>query len=337
MRMLFRTVDGLEKVASKEISEKLHAKDLVLFPYGHPGWIKCQIEDLRLGSVRALRSSAEAHIIIHDEKYGGSFSIDGFADKTVEAISLYAPNARRISVSAYSIRGMPSQREVQGAFSKRIVSKLGAECNLRQYDTALRVSLLKRIALATIDLEIQPGNILKVETHPTPLFPPIAYCMIRLTYPKDRERFLDPMCGCGTIPLMAALEWVNLEVMGSDISSDYVACAARNAETLKAANRTKFIVSDMADLEGKGVSADIIAVNPPYGITVRTHDEASKVYDILMEKAFRILSSGGRISIITPYPRIVEKLVSKWMFKVKSIWSIREGQLPRTIHVIQKP
>lgn len=335
--MLFRTVDGLDEVSCDEISEKLRAKDLVLSPYGHPGWISCKIDNDLVGSTRALRSIVEAHILVDDEKYSGSFSIDRFADRVVEAISSYAPNARRISVSAYSVRGMPSQRQIQGAFSKRIVSKLGAECNMRQYDTALRISLLKRNALVSIDLEIQPGNMPKVETHPTPLFPPIAYCMVRLTSPQDRERFLDPMCGCGTIPLMAALEWVNLQVVGSDISSDFVGCAMKNAETLQVGNRVKFISSDVADLQGRGVSAEIIAVNPPYGITVRTHVEASKVYDTLMEIASRILSSGGRIAVITPHPKMIDKLASKWMFKVNSIWNIYEGDLPRTIHIIQKP
>jgi SAM-dependent methyltransferase len=334
--MLFKTVDGLEKIASKEISEKLRAKDSVIGPYGRPSWISCWIEDHLVGKVRALRSAVEAHILVHDERYGESFSIDTFADRVVEAISSYVPNARAISVSAYSVRGMPSQRELQGAFSKRIVSKLGARCNLRDYDTALRISLLKRIALASIDLEIQPGNIPKIETHPTPLFPPIAYCMIRLTSPQDRERLLDPMCGCGTIPLMAALEWINLQVIGSDISGDYIGCATRNAETLRLENKVRFLVSDLADLHDKGVSADIIAVNPPYGIAVRGYGEAGNVYANLIEKASRILPSGGRIAVITPYPSIIDKLVSRWMFRIKSIWNIREGELPRTIHIIQK-
>jgi 23S rRNA G2445 N2-methylase RlmL len=333
---LFRAIDGLEKIASQEIFEKLNARKIVVFPYGSPRWIKCEMEEHSVLGVGKLRSIAEAYIILREEQYGKMFTIDSFADKTVETIATYFPHAQRISVSAYSVRGRPSQRQIQGAFSQRIASKLHVECNLRHYDTALKISLLKTTALASIDLEIRPGNIPRVETHPTPLFPPIAYCMIRLTSPQDGEQFLDPMCGCGTIPLMAAVEWLNLKIMGSDVSSDYIGCAVRNAETLKVGSRVKFLVSDMADLEGKGVSADIIAVNPPYGIAVRTSAEASRVYDTLMEKAFRILSTGGRIAVITPYPRIIDKLVSKWMLEVESIWNIREGELPRTIHVIQK-
>jgi tRNA G10 N-methylase Trm11 len=335
--MLFRTVDGLVEIASKEVCEKLRAKDVVLDPYGHPGWISCGIEDCFLKSVKVLRSIIEAQIVLYDEKYGGSFSIDTFADKAVEATSSYAQRARRISVAAYSVRGMPSQRQIQGAFSKRIVAKLGAECNMRDYDIALKISLLKRNALASIDLEIQPGNIPKIETHPTPLLPPIAYSMIRLASPKNAELLVDPMCGCGTIPIMAALEWKNLNVLGSDISSDYIACAKRNAETLGIGKLVNFTVSAIADLGGEVADANIIAVNPPYGIAVKTQNEIGGVYDILLEKASKVLVKGGRIAIVSPYPRIVEKLGSKWMFKMKSILNIREGELPRAIHIMQKP
>ena len=334
--MLFKIVDGLDEIASKEISEKLSAKKIVRSPFGHPGWISCQILDTSLRNVSALRSAIEAQILVFDEEHSGSFSIDAFADKAVEAVSSHAPDARRISVSAYSIRGMPSQRQIQGAFSKRIVAKLGAECNLRDYDMALKISLLKRNALASIDLEIQPGNIPKIEMHPTPLLPPIAYCMIRLASPKNGELLVDPMCGCGTIPIMAALEWKSLTILGSDISSDYVECAKRNAETLGIKKGVNFIVSDIADLGGKVADTNIIAVNPPYGIAVRTQNEIGGVYDILFEKASKILVKGGRIAIVSPYPKIVEKLGSKWMFETKLILSIHEGELPRTIDIMQK-
>jgi predicted RNA methylase len=334
--MLFKTVDGLGEITSNEVSEKLRAKDLVISPYGHPGWISCRIEDRFLGGVKALRSIIEAQMVLYDERYGESFSIDSFADKAVEATSYYAHHARRISVAAYSVRGMPSQRQIQGAFSKRIVAKLGAECNLRDYDMALKISLLKRNALASIDLEIQPGNIPKIETHPTPLLPPIAYSMIRLASPKNGELLVDPMCGCGTIPIMAALEWKNLTILGSDISTDYIACAKRNAETLGIGKGVNFMVSDIADLGGKAADTNIIAVNPPYGIAVRTQNEIGGVYDTLLEKASKILVKGGRIAIVSPYPRIVEKLGSKWMFETKSILNIHEGELPRAIHIMQK-
>jgi 23S rRNA G2445 N2-methylase RlmL len=135
---------------------------------------------------------------------------------------------------------------------------------------------------------------------------------------------------------MAALEWKNLHVVGSDISREFVDCAVKNAETLKVVDRVKFSVRDLADFKENTPSVDIIAVNPPYGIAVQTHGETSKLYDLLFEKAFKILSDGGRLAVITPHPNIVERLASKWTFKVKSAWRICEGELPRAIQIILK-
>jgi 23S rRNA G2445 N2-methylase RlmL len=335
--LLFGVVNGLEKVASLEISEKLDVAKLVFFPYGPHGWIKCEIKDYSLNRVRNLRSIGEAHIIVREESYSDKFSLDRFADIVMEKFHVYAPHAQRISVSAYSVRGRPSQREIQGAFSKRIAEKLNAECNLRNYDAALRISLLKRAALATIDLEIRPGNIPKIETHPTPLLPQVAYCMIRLTSPKDGEQLLDPMCGCGTIPLVAALEWGKLKITGSDLSDDCIKCARRNAETLGIAEKVKLITTDVANLKEETLEADIIAVNPPYSISVRTKGEVGRTYNTLFDKAARILSDKGRMAIVTPYPQTVVRLASKWMFKISSIHYVGDGGLQRAIHIIQKP
>lgn len=334
---MLRTVNGLEKVSSQEIYEKLRVIELIPAPYGPHGWINCEIEDDSLENTGRLRSVSEAHIILREESYSKRFSIDHFADATVERIPLSTPSARRISVSAYSSFKRPDQREIQGAFSKRIVERLGAECNMKDYDTALRITLLRKVAIATIDLEIQPGNLPKnIIIHPTPLLPPIAYCMIKLASPRENERLLDPMCGCGTIPLMAALEWKGLEVFGSDIKNDYVSCARRNAETLGITDKVKFLTSDVADLTDAGIAADIVVVNPPYGISLPAQSRVERLYDTLLQASYKVLSSKGRIIVVTPYPRIIERTAFRSMFKIDSAYKIHEGEPPRTIQVIRK-
>ncbi|MEM3585891.1 MAG: hypothetical protein QXO71_01095, partial [Candidatus Jordarchaeaceae archaeon] len=200
LKVLFRTVQGLENLASQEILEKLDIIKLFSSPYGFSGWLKCEMENNSLKDVRKLRSIVNAYLLLLEEKYYEAFSIDQFADKVVREIPLYVSHARRISVSAYSTHKKISQKEIQGAFAKRISKELKAECNLKNYDTALRITLLRKVALATINLEIKPANIpVKLETHPTPLLPPIAYCMVRLASPNNDEHLLDPMCGCGPI------------------------------------------------------------------------------------------------------------------------------------------
>ncbi len=337
MNILFRVILGLEEVASQEIIEKLHVIQLIPSPYGSNGWIKCEIVRESLKDITQLRSIIEAYVILTEALYSSRFSIDRFADALIRVIPSYAPQARKISISAYSSHKKLNQKEIQGAISRRIIQKLHAECNLKDHDTALRVSLLPKIAIATLDLEIQPGNMAKkLETHPTPILPPIAYCMIRLVTPQVNDHLLDPMCGCGTIPCMAALEWKDLKVSGSDISADYVSCAKRNAEALGVENRINFLVSDITTLTHQEFKAHIIVFNPPYGIAVPVQEDIEKLYDLIFTAISKILLDQGRLAIITPYPHFVEKAIQQKGFQLLQAYYIYEGELARTIQIIQK-
>ncbi|MDD1778777.1 MAG: methyltransferase [Candidatus Helarchaeota archaeon] len=337
MNVLFRVILGLEEVASQEIGEKLQVIRLILSPYGSKGWIKCEIVRESFKDIKTLRSIVEAYIILVEESYSSRFSIDRFAEALIKEIPAYAPHARKISISAYSSHKNINQREIQGAISRRITQKLDAECNFKNYDTALRVSLLPKKAVATLDLEIQPANLAKnLETHPTPILPPIAYCMIRLVAPQQHDLLLDPMCGCGTIPCMAALEWKDLRVAGSDISGEYVSCAKRNAEALGIETRINFSVADINDLTDQELEANFVVLNPPYGITVPIQADLERLYNLLFTSISKILLEQGQVAIITPYPQFVEKAIQQKRFHLLHTYPIHEGKLVRTIQIIQK-
>jgi len=337
MYVLFKVILGLEEVASQEITEKLQLIQLLPSPYGSKGWIKCEIERESFKNIKTLRSIVEAYIILAEELYSSRFSIDHFAEVLIKEIPAYAPHARKISISAYSSHKKIHQREIQGAISRRIIQQLNAECNLKNYDTALRVSLLPKKAIATLDLEIKPGNLAKnLETHPTPILPPIAYCMIRLVAPQEAEHLLDPMCGCGTIPCMAALEWKDLKVTGSDISGIYIDCAKRNAAALGIENRINFLVNDIANPTNQEIKANLIVFNPPYGIAVPIQADLEKFYDLIFTSISKILLEQGRVAVITPYPQFVEKAIRQKGFHLLHKYPIYEGELARTIQIIQK-
>jgi 23S rRNA G2445 N2-methylase RlmL len=337
MKVLFKVIVGLEEVASQEIVEKLQVIQLIQSPYGSKGWIKCEIAHESFKNVKTLRSIVEAHIILAEALYNSKFSIDQFADAIITEIPAYAPQARNISISAYSSHKKITQREIQGAVSRRITQQLNATSNFKNYDTALRVSLLPKKAIATINLEIQPGNMAKkLETHPSPILPPIAYCMIRLVTPQHHDLLLDPMCGCGTIPCMAALEWKDLRVAGSDISGEYISCAKRNAAALRIETRINFSVAEINDLTDQEIEANLVVLNPPYGIAVPIQADLERLYNLLFTSISKILMEQGQVAIITPYPQFIEKAIQQKGFRLLHAYPIYEGKLPRTIQIIQK-
>jgi hypothetical protein len=88
---MFKTVEGLDEIASEEISERIHGKEVVVGQSGRSGWISCQIGDFILENVRTLSSAVIAQILFYEEKCRGIFSTDAFGCRVIESISSCAP------------------------------------------------------------------------------------------------------------------------------------------------------------------------------------------------------------------------------------------------------
>jgi predicted RNA methylase len=86
----------------------------------------------------------------------------------------------------------------------------------------------------------------------------IAKAMLNLTV-RPGDTVLDPFCGTGTIPLLAA--WAGHRAYGSDISA---ACVARAGENLAHFGRAATLVC--ADARVAQQAADCIVSNLPYGV-----------------------------------------------------------------------
>jgi predicted RNA methylase len=94
----------------------------------------------------------------------------------------------------------------------------------------------------------------------------IAKAMLNLTV-RPGDTVLDPFCGTGTIPLLAA--WAGHRAYGSDISA---ACVARAGENLTHFGREATLVC--ADARVAQQTADCIVSNLPYGVYCHLAPEA---------------------------------------------------------------
>jgi predicted RNA methylase len=94
----------------------------------------------------------------------------------------------------------------------------------------------------------------------------IAKAMLNLTA-QPGDTVLDPFCGTGTIPLLAA--WAGHRSFGSDISA---ACVARAGENLAHFGRHATLVR--ADARTARQAADCIVSNLPYGVYCHLAPEA---------------------------------------------------------------
>jgi release factor glutamine methyltransferase len=129
------------------------------------------------------------------------------------------------------------------------------------------------------------------------------------------RRMLDIGTGSGILAITLALELPATRITATDISPDTLAVAQQNAHALGAADRIRFVVSDLfsayTDALPDDVRFDCIVSNPPYVSTsellepqVRDYEPAAAlyagddglaVYRRLIPEAFAHLEPGGSL------------------------------------------
>jgi release factor glutamine methyltransferase len=129
------------------------------------------------------------------------------------------------------------------------------------------------------------------------------------------RRILDIGTGSGILAITLALEFPHATVIATDISAAVLAVAQQNAQALGAADRIRFVVSDLfsacTDALPDDVRFDCIVSNPPYVSTgellepqVREYEPAAAlyagddglaIYRRLIPEAFAHLEPGGTL------------------------------------------
>ncbi|MBI3210486.1 MAG: peptide chain release factor N(5)-glutamine methyltransferase [Candidatus Solibacter usitatus] len=141
---------------------------------------------------------------------------------------------------------------------------------------------------------------------PRPETEHVVETVLRLA--PDALEIADIGCGSGAIAVTLAAELAGANVLGTDISTDAITVAARNA--LRNGTRVSFVQCDLCAAIGDN-SLDVLASNPPYvpdgdrdhlQAEVRDYEPAialfggptgSETYARLIPEAARVLRPGG--------------------------------------------
>ncbi len=181
----------------------------------------------------------------------------------------------------------------------------------------LEISLLKDIATLTIDTSGEGLHKRGYRTGggEAPLRETLAAALVQIARWKPDISLIDPMCGSGTIPIEAALIGLNiapgmnrtfvseqwptieksywhearrethdladydreLDLTGTDINSDAVESARKNAHEAGVEDAIHFQTRPLSELSSKKKYGKIIC-NPPYGERLNTLKETEKLY-----------------------------------------------------------
>jgi tRNA1Val (adenine37-N6)-methyltransferase len=156
----------------------------------------------------------------------------------------------------------------------------------------------------------------------------------------DAGRILDVGTGTGLVAIMCAQRSATVRVHGIDIVADAVAEARHNMMRTVWRDR---LSAEHADLRGYGpdVRYDHVVSNPPFFLTTLHSPDAARAmarhadtltYDDLVTAAERLLTPGGRLSVVLPtecastFRRVAfERL---WLSRITDVVT-REGEPPK--------
>lgn len=175
----------------------------------------------------------------------------------------------------------------------------------------------------------------RVYVHPSSLNPIVARAMCRIADLKGGEMLIDPMCGGGTIVIEGLLDRPTARGAGFDANPDHVIGAALNA-------RAAGVVADFGLADARRLpklfrgGIDVIATNPPYGIRERAVGGLTNLYKALIEGASRVLNESGRMIVLSPLRRMVERLAYEHRWPPVLVKRVDMGGLANFIFLFKK-
>ena len=151
----------------------------------------------------------------------------------------------------------------------------------------------------------------------------IAAAIVMATNPQPADRFLDMMCGSGTL-LIERLAYPARSFTGVDIDPDAIAITKthlRNAAIRGA--KVDLYNEDVLTLDG---DYDVLVVNPPWGTSVGSHERNAQLYPELLRAGARL---APRLFVLTHEIKLFEsalqaqhdwQLVDQHRFFQKGHW-----------------
>jgi len=127
----------------------------------------------------------------------------------------------------------------------------------------------------------------------------IASCMVELARPKRGDRYLNIMCGSGTLLIERLLRQRTRIAVGVEISETAISACMENAEAAGVADRLQLITGDARDIEFPDGSFDVVTSDLPYGKHHGSGPSNISLYRDSLVEAARLCRIGGMMVILT--------------------------------------
>ncbi len=362
-KFLVTTNRNLEAVACEEIEELTGSQSTV----SYPGMVRFTAPETAVYTLHArARSFHRVMIEVARAKIDSLQEIYDLAHGL--AISQYLGPNQSFAVRAkrrgdHDFGSPDVEREVGQAIIDNYRKQGGARPPVDLDDPAVIFRVIVRDETAVIALDATGQRSLhrrwyRVEEHEAALRPTIAYAMLHYAKFEPSDRLVDPMCGCGTIPIEAALtamgrpptinhepaltrfrfldaakyeqlqQKTETEASTGQHTQDIAAFdtdeQAVEATRTNACEAGVELSAAVADATAVDIDADVVVTDMPFGI--RTNDELPSLYASFFENLET--SQWDRLVVHTAREDLVP-------FEVSKTVPMRRGRLETSILVIE--
>ncbi|GAB4476788.1 MAG: class I SAM-dependent RNA methyltransferase [Anaerolineae bacterium] len=145
----------------------------------------------------------------------------------------------------------------------------------------------------------------------------VAAAMVDLTQPRGTDRFLNPMCGSGTLLIERAARGPAQAIVGGDNDREALACARQNVEAAGLLDRITLRWMDAAGSGEPPAAYDAICIDPPWGQLVGAGEDLARLYHAVLVEAARVAAPDARLVIITHALRVLETVLRD----VEHLWA----------------
>lgn len=155
----------------------------------------------------------------------------------------------------------------------------------------------------------------------------VAAAMVTLTQPRPQDRFLNLMCGSGTLLIERLLAGPAALAVGCDTDAQALACASENLDAAGLGKLAEVRQMDAAHLDYPDGSFDALCVDLPWGQLVGEREELEGLYAAVLADAARVAVPGARLVIITHAVNLLEGLLPQaaHLWQVHSILRVFQG------------
>lgn len=139
----------------------------------------------------------------------------------------------------------------------------------------------------------------------------LAAAMVAASRPRPGDRFLNLMCGSGTLLAERFLAGAATGLTGLDVDADALACARANLEAAGAAGACRLVHGDIREAPLDRGAYDVIVADLPWGDAVGSHADNRSLHPAVLEAADRLGGPEARVVLLNHELKLFRRVLAE--------------------------